>query len=147
MTPRTNLELFQQMAFLTSVLAGFAFSGVIQLIAMEDGRKILLWTTASLAASTVVLLASTFVWSTSIIVIGSYETVRTTFAAAAARRLANAVAIGKASFWLGLYLFLGGAGLVGWIRSRRLGTLTAALAVLAGIFSLWFVRYVGRPMP
>ena len=136
MTPTTNLELSQQMAFLTSVLAGFAFGGVLQLIAMEDRRRVLSWTTVSLAASTVILLASTFVWSTSIIVIGSYETVRTTFTATDARRLANAVAMGKAGFWLGLYLFLGGAGLVGWIRSRRLGTLTAALRIWANALAV-----------
>jgi hypothetical protein len=147
MSIKANLDLFQQMAFLTSVLSGFAFSGVAQLICLDDRRRVVSWTVGALATSAIILLASTFAWSTSIIVIGSYETVRTTFTMAAARRLSTAVTIGKVSFWLGLNLFLAGAGLVGWVRSKNLGTLTTAAAVVAGIFSLWFARYLSRPMP
>jgi hypothetical protein len=147
MTVKANLDLFQQMAFLTSVLSGFAFSGVTQLICLEDKRKVVSWTVGALAASAIILLASTFAWSTSIIVIGSFESVRNTFTIEAAQRLSRAVTIGKASFWLGLNLFLVGAGLVGWVRSKNLGTLTTAAAVVAGLFSLWFARFVSQPLP
>ena len=128
-------EYYRQFAFVSSVLAGFAFTFYAALLAI--GRE-------SRAASVGSLLTVTA--SVCFLIV----TLATTFSAAQMARLPAGAALPpqltaqltpiSVAFSLGILLLLASFGLGGWIRSRQLGYATAAIAVLGVIgvcFALW----------
>jgi len=121
-------EYYRQFAFVSSVLAGFAFTFYATLLAVPRESR---------AASWAAFLAVTA--STCFLVV----TLATTFSAARVASLSDPLAIPpellvqrsflSVLFLLGILLLLASFGLGGWIRSRRLGTATTAVAILGAI--------------
>ena len=132
-------EYYRQFAFVSSVLAGFAFTFYAALLAMNRESR---------AASVASLLTVTA--SVCFLIV----TLATTFSAAYMARLPPGSELPPAlaaqlspisiAFSFGILLMLASFGLGGWIRSRRVGFATTAVAVVGVIgvcFALWpFVR-------
>ena len=130
------LEIFKQMSFLSSVLAGFAITAAIQLVSMAKKKPLV---TATIAVFLISSVASAVATAIFVLVLTAM--------------------IGAAGWpepsqdWLirfmggigvlpvfGLLLFLAGIGLVGWLRSKLLGIITTVSAVLASamvFYILW----------
>ena len=129
-------ELIRQLVFFASILAGFAFSGVIQLLALKDTRKITSWVIGCLTVSACIMLIATFIGSILLYKVESYPT-----AEQIPQRLL--VFFGRVGLLelclllLGLAVFLAGVGLTGWIRSKFVGVVSSVAAVLALIVMLW----------
>lgn len=132
------LEIFKQMSFLSSVLAGFAITAAIQLVSLTKKEPLVNATIAVFIISSVILAVATTVFV-----------------------LVMTATIGPPGFprpsdeWIlhfiggigvlpvfGTLFFLAGIGLVGWLRSKILGVVTTISAVLASvliIYILWSI--------
>jgi hypothetical protein len=129
-------ELVRQLVFFTSILAGFAFAGVIQLLALKDTRKITSWIIGCLTVSASIMLIATFIGSILLYKVESYPTAEQI----PPRLLAFFGRVGLLELCLlllGLAVFLAGVGLTGWIRSKFVGFVSSVAAVLALIVMLW----------
>jgi hypothetical protein len=120
------LEVFKQMSFLSSVLAGFAIAVAIELISQVEKKPLVTAAIAVFLVSSVMSAVATFIFIAVMIgVIGppgfphpDEEWV-----------LQFVGGIGVFPF-VGLTLFLAGIGLVGWIRSKLLGVIATVAALL-----------------
>ena len=125
------LEVFKQMSFLSSVLAGFAITVAIQLISLAK-RPLVTASAALFLISSVVSAVATFIF----IMVLTAAIGPPGYPQPGEAWILNFVGgIGVLPF-LGLILFLAGIGLVGWLHSRFLGALTTASAVLAFVIVL-----------
>jgi hypothetical protein len=125
MTASSVIEYYRQFAFVSSILAGFAFSfyGVL-LSASAQHRVTNLAALLAVMASIALLLV----------------TLGMTFAAAIAASLPNDAKMPSSvlaqqtplsfCFLVGIALLFGAFGLGGWIRSRPLGIATTVIAAL-----------------
>ena len=110
------------LATLAGLLAGFGVSAVIQFLAMENKSKLVTASIVTFSTSTVMFLYSLIV---SILL----------FAAAAELNRVPTEREGL-SLWAflvligAIFVFLGGIGLTGWIRSRTAGIITTTFAVI-----------------
>jgi len=110
------------LATLAGLLAGFGISAVIQFLAMENKTRVVTASIITFSASTVMFIYSLIV---SILL----------FAAAAEL---NRIPVEKETLSLGgflvmigaIFVFLGGIGLTGWVRSRIAGIITTTFAVI-----------------
>ena len=122
------IEYYRQFAFVSSVLAGFAFSFYGVLLSAPAQHR-----AANLAALLAVMASIAFL----------LVTLGMTFAAAIAASLSDDAKIPSSvlaqqtplsfCFLVGTALLFGAFGLGGWIRSRSLGIATTAIATL-GLF-------------
>jgi hypothetical protein len=120
------LEVFRQMSFLSSVLAGFAVTVAIQLITADLKKPLATPAIALFLVSSVTSAVATFIFVLVMTgIIGPPGFPRPT----EAWLLHFMGGIGVLPF-AGLILFLAGVGLVGWIRSKLLGVLTTISALL-----------------
>ena len=130
------LEVFRQYSFLSSVLAGFALTGAIELVALGKRGRVASSAIAVFLLSAVVSVAATFVFVLVMTgVIGppgfprpSDEWVVHFIGGIGVLPLA------------GLVLFLVGIALVGWLRSRVMGVVTTVSAALALVVILFVMR-------
>jgi hypothetical protein len=121
-------EYYRQFAFVSSVLAGFAFTFYATLLSIDRQKRAVSWTALFSIAASICFLA---------------VTLGTTFSAARVARLADGdelPAVLQAQqaplsvlFLAGIVLLLTSFALGGWIRSRRLGLATTALAVFGAL--------------
>jgi hypothetical protein len=128
------LEVFKQMSFLSSVLAGFAIAVAATLLSQVEKKPLVTAAIAVFLVSSVMSAVATFIFI--VIMIGvlgppgwphpDEEWV-----------LRFVGGIGVFPF-LGLTLFLAGIGLVGWIRSKLLGVLTT----IAAVFGFTLIIYI-----
>jgi len=122
MTVENYLAEAGALATLAGLLAGFGVSAIIQFLAMENKSKLVTASIITFSASTVMFLYSIIV---SILL----------FAAAAELNRVPTERDGL-SIWAflvmvgAIFVFLGGIGLTGWIRSRAAGIITTAFAVI-----------------
>jgi hypothetical protein len=121
-------EFYRQFAFVSSVLAGFAFAFYGTLLLAPTPHRTASWAAfLSVTASIAFLLV----------------TLGTTFAAARAANLAadaslpveitSQVPLISVLFLIGVFLLLASFGLGGWVRSRQLGIATTISAVIGVI--------------
>ena len=122
------IEYYRQFAFVSSVLAGFAFAFYGTLLLAPAPHRIASWAAfLSVSASIAFLLV----------------TLGTTFAASLAADLPSGTVLpsGIVSeraplsmlFLGGILLLLASFGLGGWVRSRQVGLATTAVAVLGAL--------------
>jgi hypothetical protein len=122
MTVENYLAEAGALATLAGLLAGFGISAVVQFLTMENKSKLVTASIITFSASTVMFLYSIIV---SILL----------FAAAAELNRIPTEREGL-SIWAffvtvsAIFVFLGGIGLTGWIRSRAAGIITTAFAVI-----------------
>ncbi len=129
MTVENYLQEAGALASLSGILAGFAFSAVVQFLASD--RKGRLYTSAIIIFS---LSSLMFLFSLIMFVLG--------FAAAAElNRLPTELENwGTYTFLVllgAVYLFLGGIGLAGWIRSKIAGIATSVFAFITICLTTW----------
>jgi hypothetical protein len=129
------LEVFRQMSFLTSVIAGFAIAVAVELISLPEKKSLVTATTALFLISAVASIVATFIFI-----------------------LVMTAAIGAPGFhqpdetWVlhfmggigvlplfSILLFLSGIGTVGWIRSKILGIITTTSSIIAFLIILYFL--------
>jgi len=122
MTIENYLAEAGALATLAGLLAGFGVSAVIQFLAMENKSKLVTASIVTFSASTVMFLYSIIV---SILL----------FAAAAELNRVPTERDGLSTWAFlvmvgAIFVFLGGIGLTGWIRSRTAGIITTAFAII-----------------
>jgi hypothetical protein len=125
MTAGSVIEYYRQFAFVSSVLAGFAFSFYGVLLSASAQHR------ATNLAALLAVMASIAFW---------LVTLGMTFAAAIAASLPNNAKMPSSvlaqqtplsfCFLVGIALLFGAFGFGGWIRSRSLGIATTAIAAL-----------------
>lgn len=125
-------EYYRQFAFVSSVLAGFAFTFYGTLLVASSTHKV---------ASSAALLALAASVACLIVTLG------TTFAAARAaglpvgESLPSEITAEKAPismcFLLGILFLFASFGVAGWIRSHRLGVATTVVAILGLLCAFW----------
>jgi hypothetical protein len=130
-------ELFGQLAFVSSVLGGFAVAFLGTLLTIEGERRLTRWTMGAAAVSATALITAAVVASVSVA-----ETVRT--GAHDLAGLGDTAARGFlllfSCFIVGFLALMLSVGLSGWIKSRALGLVTAAAAMVSAaavLFALW----------
>jgi hypothetical protein len=127
-------EYYRQFAFVSSVLAGFAFTFYATLLSIDHRKRAVSWAALLSVTASICLLV---------------VTLGTTFAAARVAVLPEGAELPPVLraqqaplsmfFLAGILLLLASFALGGWIRSRRLGvatTIAAALGTLAVLFAL-----------
>lgn len=125
-------EYYRQFAFVSSVLAGFAFTFYATLLSIDRQKGAVSWTALLSVAASICFLA---------------VTLGTTFSAARVARLGDTTELPpvlqaqqaplSVLFLSGILLLLASFALGGWIRSRRLGIATTALSVF-GALAIFF---------
>ncbi|MBP6178463.1 MAG: hypothetical protein KA473_04185 [Anaerolineales bacterium] len=139
MTIENYLQEASALATLAGILGGFAFSAVVQLLGLEKQSKVL---TASII---------TFAFSS---MLSFYAVIVFVFSLAAAAE-ANQVldqldvsgAGGLLSLLAGVYIFLVGVALAGWIRSKVTGIATTAFAVFTMCITGYTVLSIISSLP
>lgn len=122
MTVENYLAEAGALATLAGLLAGFGVSAIIQFLAMENNSRLVTASIITFSASTVMFLYSIIV---SILL----------FAAAAELNRVPTERDGLSTWAFlvmvgAIFVFLGGIGLTGWIRSRAAGIITTAFATI-----------------
>ena len=128
------LEVFKQMSFLSSVIAGFAISVAIALISLVEKKPLVTAAIAIFLVTSVISAVTTFIFIAVMIgVIGppGYPHLDEDWVL----RFVGGIGVGPL---VSLTLFLTGIGLVGWIRSKLLGVI-ATIAALLGFTLVIFV--------
>jgi hypothetical protein len=133
--PSDILEVFKQMSFLTSVMAGFAITVAVELTTLSERKPLVTATIALFLISAVTSIAATFIFVDVLTaVIGPPG-----FPQPDEEWILHFIGgIGVLPL-IGLILFLSGIGLVGWIRSKFLGIITTVSAILAFVLVLYFL--------
>jgi hypothetical protein len=123
MTLENYLAEAGALAGLTGVLAGFSLAAVIQLLTVGNGGRLVTAGIVVFSAASVMFLYSLLVAVLS-------------FAAAAElnrvpEELTNLGTVALLITFAAIYIFVGGVGMAGWIRSRTAGILTTIFAVIS----------------
>jgi hypothetical protein len=130
------LEIFRQMSFVSSVLAGFGIAVAIELIALARKDPLTSSTIAVFLVSSVITLLATvifvFVMSSTLSPPGSPRPDD--------EWIVHFVGgIGILPFF-GFVLFLIGIGLIGWIHSKLIGIITSVSAMAAVLLVIYVMR-------
>lgn len=125
---RCMAEYYRQFAFVSSVLAGFAFTFYATLLSIDRQNRAVSWTALLSVAASICFLA---------------VTLGTTFSAARVARMADGAELPpvlqaqqaplSVLFLGGILLLLTSFAFGGWIRSRRLGIATTILSVFGAL--------------
>lgn len=124
------ITLFQQIAFLSAVLGGFAAAFLGALLGVPAGRRLATAAIAATAVSAAAFVAVTL--GATVIGLLAAQVGAETFGQLPPRAA-------RAQFWTGwlfvagVYTLLLGIGLSGWLRSRATGLCTAAAALLGSV--------------
>ena len=135
MSPET-LEIFRQMSFASSVLAGFGIAVAIELIAFVKKGRLAAFAIGLFLTSSILTLTATFIFvfvmSAAMAPEGTPRPTDTW--------IRNFIGgIGVLPFF-GLTLFMAGIGVVGWLHSKAIGILTSVSATLAMILVVYIMR-------
>ena len=126
-------EMARQFGFLSAFLGALSGAFMVQLLTLQQPRRIFSWCILSAAAATVAFIVS---------VLGSTLLIAATHPGAP-RGLGSDEIIGGGGalsglmFLAGAYLLLLTIGLAGWIRSRRSGWATSLLAGAGALLGGW----------
>lgn len=123
------LQEVNQIATLAGILAGFAFSAVVQLLASNNPGKLTTAIIIVFTLSTLMFLFTIFAF----VMIGAAT-------AELNREILELDTLGGWAFiiaFFGLLLFLFGVGLTGWIRSTVTGIATSIFSLITLCLSLW----------
>ena len=130
-------ELFRQLAFTSALVAGFAIAFVGVLITTNSPSRIVGWTAGVSMAAAAGMVVCVLGWTlgASVIALESSQAVAPEAFRLPDRLLRMHLYLSQV-FIFSLFLFLGGLGLSGWVRSRALGIVSTIVAVVALIASL-----------
>jgi hypothetical protein len=136
MTVENYLAEAAALAGLAGIMAGFSLAAVIQLLTTSSGGTLA-------TAGIVVFAAASVMFLYSLIV-----AVLSLAAAAELNRIPaelDNLNVGALLIMFGaIYVFIGGIGMAGWMRSRRAGLLTTILALISGCLITYAIGSAGR---
>jgi hypothetical protein len=125
------------MLFLNSILAGFAFTVVVQLLPISTKDKAVERVIGTFIITTTVLVVSIFGDTVLIlnanIFVRSFPEMSMQVLTSYLMSVSGYVAIMFGLTYLGLITFLIGVGMSGYIYSKRIGRFTSIVAALAGL--------------
>lgn len=131
MSVENILQEYNQIATLAGILAGFAFSAVIQLLSVDRPGRLMTAVLIIFSLSSMMFLFTLFAFVLNASAIAELEK--------EVEELSGWSAIAFVIAMLGLYLFLFGVGLTGWLRSRVTGILTTLAAVITFCLVNWLL--------
>jgi hypothetical protein len=140
--PGVYSELFHQTAFISALIAGFAFTFAGVLTTNDSKRPIVSWTAAFSILAAAGLVVCALGWTLSaprMAALAGDPTVSTAIEMPLMYRQIHRCL--WTVFSAGFFLFLTSLGLSGWIRSRALGVVSTAGAVLAGLLAVWVLSH------
>lgn len=123
MTLENYLQEVGAFATLTGIMAGFALSAVIQLLAMHKEGKLITATIIVFATSAMMFLYCLIVFVLSFAAAAERNTVPT--------ELDNMGTAALLILFLALFDFQAGIGIAGWIRSKVTGVMTSIFALIS----------------
>ena len=132
-------EVFRQFAFISSLLAGFSFAIVFQLLVSNDKRNRASWMIGILLLASSCLIASTFI--SSLVVFSSSGPNAEPDYLNAVRTVAM---IGKSLLYIGFISFLIGVGMSGWLYSRKIGIISTIVTVVCAVFIFVAIQMLMR---
>ena len=109
-------------ATLAGILGGFAFSAVVQLLGSERQSKVLTSTIVTFAFSSMMSFYAVIVF-----VLALAATAETNSILTRVDQTGNGAMIGLLG---GIYVFLAGVALAGWVRSKAAGVATTTFAII-----------------
>jgi hypothetical protein len=121
MTVENYLAEAGALAGLAGVLAGFSLAAVVQLLASNDSRRLGTAGIVIFSAASVMFLYPLIVSVLSFSAAAELNRVPT--------ELDNMNTVALLILFAAIYVFVGGVGLAGWLRSRVAGILTTVFAV------------------
>lgn len=130
--PELFAELFRQLAFISALIGGFAFTFVGVLLVSEHRSRVVSWTSALSMAVSAGLVICALGWSVgaSVMLMGAAAP-----AGADAAELSAALSLMHRRlslvFIVSILFFFAAMGLSGWVRSRRMGFVSSAIAAVA----------------
>ena len=127
MYAETTERVLSQMVLLSGLLVGFSFAGTVALLALRSESRTVSSTIVAFMTAAVLLLYTAMVAAITL----AYPL--DALNAEQFARLARFYPFLQWPFRLGLLAVLTGIGLLGWIRSRRLGIISTGLALAAGM--------------
>ena len=134
--PELLAELFRQLAFISALVGGFAFTFVGVLLVAPAQRRVVSWTAGTSMVASAGLVVCALGWSlgASTVMVGASLAAGEDVSALSAslRRMHLRLSL---TFIVSIFLFLTSLGLSGWVRSRVLGVVSTSIAVLAAIAS------------
>ena len=133
MAPEYLAELARQFGFLSAFLGGVAATVMAQLLTLHTPRRVVAWTIVSAAAAAVAFVVS--VLGATLLLTAVHPQAPAGLRRYAADPLLGAVSFGAPA--LGVYLLLLTLGLAGWVRSRKTGLATSALALAGALAGGW----------
>lgn len=131
MSVENILQEYNQIATLAGILAGFAFSAVIQLLSVDRPGRLMTAVLIIFSLSSMMFLFTLFAFVLNASAIAELDK--------EVEELSGWSAIAFVIAMLGLYLFLFGVGLTGWLRSRVTGILTTLAAVITFCLVNWLL--------
>lgn len=123
---------------MSALIAGFSLTFLVQLLTAESKRRVVNWTIGFSLAATAGMIVCALGWTLSAAVIIDPRA-QEDFARWSGvighlhRRL-------SLTFSSGIFLFLVGLGLCGWVRSRMMGIISSTIALLAAVAALLILR-------
>lgn len=132
-------EIIRQMLFIGSILAGFAFTVVVQLLNREGKTKIVFWSATAFIASTMSLLVAT-IGGAILLFASNVLALRSTPEMVAAT---NGLFVFLAIFFImGMITFMAGVAIVGWLQSKALGLVAVFFSFFSCMIMSGFYVYV-----
>jgi hypothetical protein len=133
-------QVVEQLAFVSSILAGFAFSVIVQLVVSTQKGKAVAWALGTFMVSASSLLFATYLCSILRFAIpltearGGDETLT---------KLTPVAVLVWLSFGLGLLAFSAGIGIAGWVYSKAVGCVGVLCAVALFFLLVLCTYYIG----
>jgi uncharacterized membrane protein YidH (DUF202 family) len=144
MMAETLLASVTQFATMAGILAGFSFTGVLQLVSLSSARKIVGATLSIFIAATLSFISSMFGFFFLFFEITGYFRNST---ALLPKPLTNLWVILVFICLVGILLLLAGVAVAGWIRSKGVGIFSTFLALLGIISMFWIISFLINVKP
>src|SRR5688572_2141025 len=115
-----NREAINQIVLLSSVLAGFSVTAILQLLSIKNAKKekILSAAIVAFSVSTSVLLIATIVGSMMLIRVDIWNNSFSSHGIDYAAEFIGTISI---LFFAGSFVYFIGLGLLGWLKSKEIG--------------------------
>jgi hypothetical protein len=138
LTPDSFAEICKQGAFISALVAGFSFAFLGTLLISSDRKKITDWIIGFSIITIAGLLICSLAWT--------FCASRMALYLANDRQVIPEVILGfhrtlSFIFILSFFFFLVTLGLSGWIRSKRLGIISATVSTIALLYSGMIMRH------
>ncbi|RTQ53749.1 hypothetical protein EJV47_03170 [Hymenobacter gummosus] len=128
LSPEHLAEIARQLGSISAFLGGFAAAFLGTLLTQNTPQRVLRWAVASAAVSSVAFIVTVVAMTKLVMVLHPQAPANVAKGGIMGARVA-----GMLCFLLGTYTLMASIGLSGWLRSRRMGLVTSALAGLGAL--------------